>query len=119
MRFSNFGVGKQFPRFGTDFVVVEDLWVPASQLPRLKKRRPVDIGYQLGEIVAGKRLCAEERRFDRLLARPIDFQAVLAGSCHRDAALGCFAFQVRIANLDVFRLDRADVGRLVGLRQQC
>src|SRR2546423_9614048 len=37
-------VGKEFASFFAMFLVVQDCWIAAAQLPGVKKRRPIDEG---------------------------------------------------------------------------
>ena len=119
MRFEHrLRVVEELLRLRADLVVLEDRRIAPGQLPGLEERRPVDVGDQLGEAVVGKRARAEERRLRRLVAVPVDLEAVGARRRERDAALGGLVAQVRLAHLGVLGADLADVGLALALGQE-
>ena len=111
-------VVEQLPRFRADDVVVEDARIFALQLPGLEEGRPVDVGHELGQLVALEGARADQLGNGRRVARPVDLEAVVARGLQRQARLLGLALEVGIADLDVVRAHALAVAWAIGLRHQ-
>ncbi len=111
-------VVEQLLGFGTDHVVLEDAGILALQLPGLEEGRPVDVGHQLGQLVALERAGADQLRRRRDVARPVDLEPVVACGRQRQARLLGLALEIGVADLHVLLAHVVHVRAAIGVVHQ-
>ncbi len=84
-----------------NFFIIENIRIPASKLPGLKERRPIEAINKLAEIIGTEIFHAKKVGSRRLITRPVNFEPVCTCIFNRLACLLVLPSSVTLCNLFV------------------